>query len=61
MLRKTGQLGTEYNTEHDFKKELESSLWCYFDDTLWSKVKPKKALPWYGSDMSLVLSRIMRY
>ncbi len=48
-----------YDTEKAFRKELELSLWCYLDDSYWSKIKPKKKLPWHRQDMEGVLIRIL--
>lgn len=61
MLKSTALDRKLYHNEQDFKKDFESALWCYFDNALWSKIKPKKALPWYGADMQVALSRILKY
>jgi hypothetical protein len=51
----------KYDTWYAFKKDLESYLWCHIDNVLWLKIKPKKALPWFESDMQTALSRVLRY
>jgi hypothetical protein len=50
-----------YDTWYAFKRDLELNLWCHLENALWLKIKPKKALPWYGSDMEIALSRILKY
>lgn len=61
MLKRIAKNRIQYDTWYAFKKELELDLWCHIDNALWLKIKPKKALPWYGSDMQVALSRILRY
>ncbi|MBP1707778.1 MAG: hypothetical protein H6Q39_1502 [Chloroflexi bacterium] len=52
---------TVYESRAAFKKDLELNLWCHFENAFWLKIKPRKALPWYGSDMEATLSRILKY
>jgi hypothetical protein len=49
----------QYDTWFAFKKDLELMLWCHIDNSLWLKIKPKKALPWHESDMKATLSRML--
>jgi hypothetical protein len=51
----------EYDTWYAFKRDLERYLWCHIDNHLWLKIKPKKALPWFGSDMQTALTRVLRF
>jgi hypothetical protein len=55
MKRKPAQ----YDTWYDFKKDLETRLWCHIENGLWLKIKPKKALPWHGAEMETALSRLL--
>ena len=43
------------------KKDLELSLWDYVENSLWSKIIPYRKLPWYGAEMQVTLSRILKY
>ncbi len=43
------------------KNELELSLWDYVENSLWSKIIPYRKLPWYGAEMQVTLSRILKY
>jgi hypothetical protein len=52
---------TRYDIWYTFKKDLESNLGCHVENGLWLKIKPKKALPWFGADMQVALSRIIKY
>jgi hypothetical protein len=60
-LRQAPPNQTKYDNRAAFKRELELNLWCHLENAFWSKIKPKKALPWYGSDMEATLSRILKY
>ena len=60
-LRSVQRNQTCYETWEAFKKDLELNLWCHLENALWLKIKPRKALPWYGSDMEATLSRILKY
>jgi hypothetical protein len=42
-------------------KELDSNVWGHRENRLWSKIKPQNKLPWYGADMQVTLSRILKY
>ncbi|MDD5701811.1 MAG: hypothetical protein PHU23_07140 [Dehalococcoidales bacterium] len=52
MMRKsdTGNL-RQYETWYEFKKELETILWCYLANDIWLQIKPQKPLPWNESDL----------
>ena len=43
------------------KKEPGSSIWNHLESSLLSKIKPHKKLPWYGAEMQVTLSRILKY
>ncbi len=60
-MMKTDTQQRQYDTWYAFKRELEQILWCHVDNALWFRIKPQKALPWYGADMQVALSRILRY
>ena len=44
-----------------FKRDLEFRLRCYISNAIRVKIKPKKALPWYGAEMQVALSQILKY
>jgi hypothetical protein len=52
---------TRYDLWNSFKQDLESNLGCHVENGLWLKIKPRKALPWHGSDMEVALARILKY
>jgi hypothetical protein len=40
-----------YDTWNTFRKEVEKRLGHYLNNNLWLQAKPKKALPWFDSDL----------
>jgi hypothetical protein len=60
MQKSINRNRTQYDTWYAFKKDLELYLWCHLDNALWLKIKPKKALPWYESDMRTAIYAIFK-
>jgi hypothetical protein len=50
-----------HNTAAAVKRETRSTLWARLENDLWLKIKPHKKLPWYGAEMQVTLSRILKY
>jgi hypothetical protein len=61
MLRVDSREYKVYDALHVPKKEAGSNLWNYLESGLLSKIKTHKKLPWYGAEMQVTLSRILKY
>jgi hypothetical protein len=60
MIKTTRKQHKQYDNWYSFKKDMELYLWCHIDNVLWLKIKPKKALPWYESDMKMAMSAMFK-
>jgi hypothetical protein len=45
----------QYYTWDIFRKDLELNYGHFLPNNLWLQVKPRKPLPWLGSDLKLTL------
>jgi hypothetical protein len=61
LLKSHSKKQNEYETRILQTFELDSNVRVHRENRLWSKIKPQNKLPWYGADMQVALSRILKY
>jgi len=52
---------TQDKARYAQKKNQSSNLWYHLEDSLWFKLPRKKTLPWYGAEMDVALSKMLKY
>jgi hypothetical protein len=50
----------QYETRDMFKKAVELKLGHYLNTNLWLQARPKKSLPWSGSDLEESISYVKK-